>query len=507
MIIPEGKASNYDTVSVASVTSDSFATATPLLASVKFLASHTIKNFGRNLEFHPTSVYVPRTENELLAIMAQCHGRRIRAVGRLHSWSEAPVADDVMIDLRRFDQVKVEERDGKHWITVGAGCQIKRLLAELDRQDAGTLPSLGLITEQTIAGAISTATHGSGRHSMSHYVEEVRVAAYDSESVEPVIRTIRAGPELHAARCSLGAMGVIVSVSFWSRIKYNIEEHFCQYATLDEVLAKEIDYPLQQFYLMPWSWSYFAQHRRETAAQIGGWFRLYHWYFFLTFDVALHSVIVILVNVLRSSRAVRYFFRYLAPQLVVRNWIVVDKSQNMLVMEHELFCHVEIEVFVKRAFIHDAMKFVIALLQHFDGDHTALDSTTREELKSRGLLSEVEGLSGSYTHHYPICVRQVLPDETIMSMTAGMKEPSYAISCISYTRPHQRSSFFAFAEILCKTLASLFDGRPHWGKICPLSSDDALRLYPQFAQFRSICATFDPKRAFTNQWLDRLGPG
>jgi L-gulono-1,4-lactone dehydrogenase len=472
---------------------------------VNFLALARIKNFGRNVEFRPEEVLMPRTEEELLAAMLQRRGRRIRVVGRLHSWSEAPVADEVMIDLRHFDQVKVEKRDGKRWVTVGGGCQIKRLLAELDRQAAGTLPSLGLITEQTIAGAISTATHGSGPHSMSHYVEELRLATYDSESGEAVIRVIRGGPELQAARCSLGAMGVIVSVSFWSRPQYRIEKHFRQYATLEEVLAKEVEYPLQQFYLMPWRWDYVAQHRRETTAQKGGWAALYHWYFFLTFDVALHLVILMLVRVLRSSRAVRFFLRHLAPRLVFQNWRVVDRSQELLVMEHELFCHVEIEVFVKRTYIRDALEFVVALMKHFDGDDTAFDSATRDKLKSLELLQEIEDVRGSYTHHYPVCVRRVLPDDTLISMTAGLDEPSYAISFISYARPRERGDFFAFATILCKTLAALFDGRPHWGKICPLPSDEVARLYPRCAEFREICAAFDPNGAFRSRWLERLG--
>jgi hypothetical protein len=151
------------------------------------------------------------------------------------------------------------------------------------------------------------------------------------------------------------------------------------------------------------------------------------------------------------------------------------------------------------------VQFIISFLKHFDGDSTLPDSATREKLATRGLWGQIEHLEGTYTHHYPICIRRVLPDDTLMSMTAGMHEPAYAISFISYARPSQRKSFFAFAEVLCKSMATLFDGRPHWGKICPLSSDDVERLYPRCAQFRKVCAAFDPNRAFTSQWAQRLG--
>jgi hypothetical protein len=101
----------------------------------------------------------------------------------------------------------------------------------------------------------------------------------------------------------------------------------------------------------------------------------------------------------------------------------------------------------------------------------------------------------------------VLPDDTLISMTGGMDEPSYAISLISYARPRRRSGFFAMTATLGKTLAAMFDGRPHWGKVCPLSSEDVERLYPQFAQFSRICATYDPNGAFKSDWLERLAEG
>ena len=188
--------------------------------------SRTMTNFGGNRTFRPELVYAPRDETELLEVLREVRGRRIRVIGKLHSWSEAAVAEDVLIDMRHFQAVRVENRDGRMWVVAGGGCQIKRLLAEIESQGGGTLPTLGLVTEQTIAGAISTATHGSGRPSMSHFIAEMRIATYDAATGEPVIRVISEGDPLMAARCSLGALGVIVSVGFWARPQYNVEEHF-----------------------------------------------------------------------------------------------------------------------------------------------------------------------------------------------------------------------------------------------------------------------------------------
>ncbi len=463
----------------------------------------TITNFGKNRAFTPNRVHAPRSEGELLEILRQCRGRRIRTIGRLHSWSEVLICDDVLLDLCHMNDVQVENRHGKTWVTVGGGCQIKRLLAELERQSAGMLPAIGLITAQTIAGAISTGTHGSGNHAISQYVEELRIATYDAVTGEPVIRTINCRNELRAARCSLGALGVIVSVSFWSRPQYFVEEHFRRYAALEDVVAAEQNYPLQQFFLLPWLWQYYVQHRRETTQRRLGFVRLYNWYTFLVFDILLHLFVLFIVRVLRSSNAVQFFFRNIVSHTVIQNWAVVGRPQQLLVMKHELFRHIECEIFVKRSRLVEAVRYVIGLLKHFDGDPAAIDRKFRDELSASSILHELDERCGSYTHHYPICIRRVLHDDTFLSMANDTLEDSYAISFISYERPSQRESFLAFAEILTKTMAKLFDGRPHWGKICPLTSAEVRRLYPECPRFRAIAGRFDPVGVFQNEWLRR----
>lgn len=463
-----------------------------------------ITNFGGNQAFQPRDVFAPRSEDEVLEVLLQCRGRRIRAIGRLHSWSEAAVGEDVVLDLRNLNEVKAELRGDRWWVTAAGGCQIKKLLAELPRLAEGTLPSLGLITEQTVAGAISTATHGSGRSSMSNYIDEIRVATYDPVSCEPLIRTFSSGDDLRAARCSLGAIGIILSVGFWARPAYRIEEFFRAHDDLASVLAMEESFPLQQFFLMPWRWNYMAQHRRETTLPRGGWATLYRVYFFLQFDVGLHLWIVLVVRWLRSGRLVKALFRRLTPRLVIQNWHVVDDSAKMLVMEHELFRHIECELFVPASRLAPAMDLVVKLLKFFDGDAGAIDEETRWQLAEAGIDIDAGKHCGSYTHHYPICLRRVLPDDALISITGDSAEPWYAVSFISYARVGERQGFMGCARVLCAALGRLYGARPHWGKICPLSAEDVRRLYPNWEQFVEVCRGADPAGTFRGEWLKRL---
>jgi FAD/FMN-containing dehydrogenase len=430
----------------------------------------TITNFGGNIRFAPHHFYAPATEAEVLAILDRHAAGKIRVVGARHSWSPAIVSDDALVDLRHFDGVAVNGDS----ITVGGGCRIKHLLRKLHKQSDYTMPSIGLITEQTIAGAISTATHGSGKHSLSHYMDEIRFAAYDAGG-KARIHTWNSGDELRAARCGLGCLGIILSVKFRGVPRYDVAERLVACDTLDDVLKGETTFPLQQFYLSPHRWSYLSQQRRVTSGLQArrDWLAvLYRFYWHYGIDIGLHLTIKAIAN---SRRLTRFFFRHVLEHTVPKNVTVTDRAENMLVMEHELFRHLEMELFVPARHLRAAMSHMQEVLTAFDQD-------------------------GTFTHHYPICIRRVLADDAMLSMAAG--ETHYAISLITYTEP--RDTFFAMADYLARSMAKLFAARPHWGKYCPLDRDQIAALYPELTAFRALCEQVDPRGVFRNDFVQRV---
>ena len=461
------------------------------------------RNFGRNQVLLPSAFYTPADEQEILQILDRHRGQRIRAVGRLHSWSDAVLSDDVLLDLRRLNAVQLHSEGDQLVAEVGAGCQIKRLLKELNRHDA-TLQSLGLITEQTIAGAISTGTHGSGRHSMSHYVEGVRLARYDASTGKVVIDELSAGEPLQAARCSLGSLGIILSVRIRCREQYNVKEHFTETRRLSHVLDAEASFPLQQFYLIPWRWSYFIQHRREDDQPRSRLARLYRIYWLGVMDYALHLQILLMERVLRSRRLIRFSFRHIVPAFLIRNWKVTDRSSSMLVMKHEAFRHIEIELFVPRDQLADALDFAQETIEVAGGRQSTLSADNQQRIEGIGMQEDLARLHDQYFHHYPICVRRVLPDDTLISMASGSGQDWYALSFISYAKPARRAGFHLFARFMARSMSRLFHARPHWGKVCPLEADELTSLYPRFDAFRTICNTLDPQGVFQNDWTTAL---
>jgi len=243
-----------------------------------------------------------------------------------------------------------------------------------------------------------------------------------------------------------------------------------------------------------------VQHRRESdrpRSLLAGFYRVY---WFLAMDLGLHLVIRFLVQTLKCDRLVRWFYRHVALLTAVRGWRVRDDSAAMLVMEHELFRHIEIELFVKRSDLPAALAYLREVLEHCGGRRDAISTATHQRLQQLGMEGNLDTLLGTYVHHYVICVRRVLPDGTLISMTAGDDEDRYALSLISYARPGRRESFFRAAEFLARSMAALFDARPHWGKVCPLDAAAIAKLYPKLTLFRDICRRLDPERRFANEW-------
>ena len=211
----------------------------------------------------------------MLAILARHRTGRVRVLGAGHSWSDVAVSSDVVLDMSCFSDVATITKDGEILARVGAGCRLHDVLDRLHATTERTLPTIGAITRQTVAGAVSTGTHGSGRQSLSHFVAGVRVAAYDASGA-PAIFDYESGDELRASRCALGCMGVILSLDLRTVPKYQVEETLRSHETLDQVLGRIPDHPLTQFILAPYRWDYVAWERRpveQRTLATGEWLK------------------------------------------------------------------------------------------------------------------------------------------------------------------------------------------------------------------------------------------
>ena len=423
----------------------------------------------------------------------------VRVIGAGHSWNGGIESSDVLLDLRHMRRIRVHP--DRRRVSVGAGCRISELLVHLARRGL-TLPSIGLIGRQTVAGAIATGTHGSGRHSMSHYVESVRIACYTADGAAEV-RTVDSGRALRAARCSVGALGVILEVTLRCVPQYYVRERCVWRPDLDAILGNESAAPLQQFYLMPHTWAY-LEHERSVAAdhRRSGAAMLYRVYWLIVIDVALHLGIKLTASLLRSRGLVDLLYRHLLPACIFPKWRATDRSDRQLMMRHDLFRHLEMEVFVPREHIEPALNLVSEVLRVADGGGYTASPKAHEQIRTLDMQEALANLRGSYSHHYPICVRRVHPDDTLISMASCHDIGDgdwYAISLITLVEP--RLAFQNVARFLAMAMANLFGARLHWGKWFPLDAEEVDRSYPGMREFRAACEEFDPVGVFRNRFL------
>src|SRR5687768_13592699 len=118
-----------------------------------------VRNWGGTLHFHPAAIERPGDVEQLQAVLrrADAQGRRVRVMGARHSWSPLIETNGVLLDLRRFDGLRMQGDA----VAVGAGVRLHTLNDFLDRHGRALL-NLGFITAQTAVGAVMTGTHGSG---------------------------------------------------------------------------------------------------------------------------------------------------------------------------------------------------------------------------------------------------------------------------------------------------------------------------------------------------------
>jgi hypothetical protein len=212
----------------------------------------TWRNHLGNQRIDPLRIYEPRTIDEVAAIVrsAEDAGVTARAVGSGHSWSDVALTEGYLLKTSGLARAPAPEPDfvrdalaGRALVRVEAGIRIKELNAYLDGIGLG-LEVMGGYDRQTVAGVISTSTHGSGLRlgPMNDSVRSLDVVTAGGR-VQRIERadgpTDRAAYEAHhgdrrtlvqddhvfdAAVVGMGCMGIVCTVMIEARARYHLRE-------------------------------------------------------------------------------------------------------------------------------------------------------------------------------------------------------------------------------------------------------------------------------------------
>jgi FAD-linked oxidoreductase len=428
-------------------------------------------NWAGTASAEPQRVHTPRDVDEIARAVtgAAVDGRRVRARGSGHSFTPIAVADSDAIDLSHWTGITSADAE-TGLVTVRSGTTLRALNTELDRLGLA-LANLGDIDAQTIAGAVSTGTHGTGARlgGLATQIAALDLVLADGSVVtcSPQLR-----PDLFAAaRVGLGALGIIATVTLRCETSFALSARE-RPEPIEEVLdgfdrsAEENDH--FEFYWFPYG--HHALVKRNNRLEAGTEPRpLGRVRRFLEYEVTENLAFG---AVCRLGRAVPGLVRPLGRL-----------SSNLLsVREYSDLSH---RVFVTRR----GVRFVESeFAVPRDTVHTVL-----HEL--RALLPRLRN-----PVMFPVEVRVAAADDIWLSTAYGRDSAYIAIH--QFLGMPYREYFAAFASI-----AGAVGGRPHWGKLHDLDAA-ALRLrYPRFDDFLRVRKEVDPDGVFTNAYVDRvLGP-
>src|SRR3954469_25341376 len=170
-------------------------------------------NWAGDQSCRPARILRPRSRDELAEAVAAAAaaGEKVRVAGSGHSFTEAALTEGTMVRLEALSGVLDADRDSG-LVRVGGGTVLAELNEDLARLGLA-MENLGDIDRQTIAGAISTGTHGTGARlrSISAQVEGLELVLGDGS-----VRHLGSSttPELlRAARVGIGALGAISAVT------------------------------------------------------------------------------------------------------------------------------------------------------------------------------------------------------------------------------------------------------------------------------------------------------
>jgi FAD-linked oxidoreductase len=417
----------------------------------------------------PRVVEHPRSVEELSAAIARAasSGLRVRAAGAGHSFSEIACSDEVLVRLDRLADV-LDVDVGSGLVRAQAGITIRELSRRLETHGLA-LENLGDIDVQSIAGAISTATHGTGARlrNISAQVAELTLVLADGSTL--VCSPERDEEVFRAARVGLGALGAIAEVTLRCVPAFTlrgVDEPAPLAQTLERFEALALGNDHFEFFVFPYADVALTRtnNRTDEPPRPRG-------------RVAVYANDVLLTN--HAFGAFCRIARRMPGAIPQINRLVtrlagrserVERSASIFASPR-LVRFTEMEYALPRERTPEAVRRVM------------------EMISSRGLAVP-----------FPIEVRTAAPDDAFLSTAAGRETGYVAVHMFAGM---QWRDYFERVEAIMDELG----GRPHWGKRHFQTAATLRGRYPDWDRFQAVRARLDPGGMFTNAWTERvLGP-
>lgn len=425
----------------------------------------TWKNWAGNEIAHPTSIETPRTEEELISIVRQAadRGEKVKVPGSGHSFTPAAVTDGRLVRIEALQGIRSIDREKLH-VRVGAGTTLNALNKMLAAEGLA-MANLGDIAYQTVAGAISTSTHGTGVNLTGLAAQVVGMRLVDGHGNLLECDADKNSDVLEMSRVSVGALGAITECTI------QVVEAFRLEATevpmkLDDVLnnleeLRTSNDHFEFFWIPHTRWALTKRNNRTTEPlnplpKVKGW--------------------------IEKTFMENYAFGALCrigrmkPSLIPRLATALPSSGS-------------------RSYINDSYKIFASprLVRFYEMEHALPASSVAPALREIRDMIEAKG----YLLNFPIEVRFTAADDVPLS-TAYDRLSGYI--AVHVYKGMEYEPFFRDVENILRK----YDARPHWGKVHHRDAKELSTLYPRFNDFLAMRDRLDPQRTFGNRYTERV---
>jgi L-gulono-1,4-lactone dehydrogenase len=426
------------------------------------------RNWAGDQRCAPAAIERPCSRAELIDAIGRAAdaGQPMRAAASGHSFTDIACTDGVMLRLERLSRVLDLDR-ASGLVRVEAGIVLGDLAEALETYGLA-LENQGDIDRQTLAGAISTATHGTGARfrNMSAQVEAVELVLADGSVRELNAESDHDG--LRAAQAGLGALGIIYAVTLRTVPAFTIRR-VDRPARLADLLAGLDDlvdsHDHFEFYAFPHTDVAVARESDRTDEPPRP-----------RSPVAEFIQEVVIENwaVEAFARLVRRF-PSLTPPLArlfaaqMGRSVKVQRSHRVYASERRVR-FTEMEYGIPREHGAEAVRQILELIE-------------REHYVS-----------------FPVEVRFVAADDIFLSPSHD-RDTCY-VAVHMFTGVEWERYFRGVERIM-----DSYGGRPHWGKRHFQTAETLAPRYPRWEDFQRVRSLLDPDGRFVNPYTDRvLGP-
>ncbi|ARF57854.1 D-arabinono-1,4-lactone oxidase [Streptomyces gilvosporeus] len=426
----------------------------------------TWRNWAGNVTARPTRTVAPAGTEELAAAVraAAEDGLTVKAAGTGHSFTPAAATEGLLIRPERLTGVRAVDREA-HTVTVAAGTPLKHLNETLAAHGL-SLTNMGDIMEQTVSGATSTGTHGTGRDSASLAAQ---ITALELVTADGSVLTCSPteNPEIFdAARLGLGALGVITELTFAVEPEFlltareepmpfdEVTERF------DELVAENEHF---EFYWFPHTGNCNTKRNNRSQGPAAPPGKLSGW---VEDELLSNGVFQIACSVGRAIPAAIPGIATISSRAL--------SARTYTDIPYKVFTSPRRVRFVEMEYALPREAAVAAL----------------GELKAMVDRSD-------FKVSFPVEVRTA-PGDDIPLSTASGRDTAYIAVHMYRGTPHQ--AYFAATE----RIMTAHGGRPHWGKLHTRDAGQLADAYPRFGEFTALRDRLDPERRFANAYLRRV---